>query len=439
MGMKVCGQTLILVDNDGTVSEVNQKIIKSTLKYMFYHSPENRAYCLSTYGHELDEEEVYTGDMDDLLCTLDLLEFEEKDSNLTDVLASTITKWKEADFACRDIVVFTDGLEKEALSYEDEELYYLINNTDYPIYVVYLVQDNNASARKFLSAIATTSDGHLFPSEYQGSDAGVDRQLSEGIFAKMDEYAQREWAVYEEESYGLEAGGGEQEQKDNVDTNEYSSSNEIANEEGIIYEATPDTSPLESTGMLLIALAIVLLVILGGIVSSFCLMKKKKQRTIEDTNIKEMARRNTISGEEYDIDPFKEDDFLTNNYDDSGNSTRLLSDYYSNDYAATRLLTNENVHELNLYDINSPGKVYPLRIVTSLVLGRMQDMCDICLSDDSVSKKHCEFTYENSNYYVRDLGSANGTFVNNERIGECRLRSGDMLQIGQSTFKVIIE
>ena len=36
MSMRVCGQTLVLVDNDATVSDVNQKIVKTTLKYLFY-------------------------------------------------------------------------------------------------------------------------------------------------------------------------------------------------------------------------------------------------------------------------------------------------------------------------------------------------------------------------------------------------------------------
>ena len=43
MSMHVCGQTLVLVDNDATVSAVNRKIVKATLKYMFYHMPEDRA------------------------------------------------------------------------------------------------------------------------------------------------------------------------------------------------------------------------------------------------------------------------------------------------------------------------------------------------------------------------------------------------------------
>ena len=51
---------------------------------MLYHSPENRAYCISTYEHEVSEAEEFSIDLNDLLCKVDLMEFTPKDSNLTD-------------------------------------------------------------------------------------------------------------------------------------------------------------------------------------------------------------------------------------------------------------------------------------------------------------------------------------------------------------------
>ena len=195
----MCGQTLVLVDNDATVSDVNQKIVKTTLKYLFYHKQDDRTFCFNTYGHDIVSGEEYTDNVNDLVCEIDKLEFSAKDSNLCDTLSEVVIRWKEADFACRDILVFTDGLEGAATGHEKEELYYLLENSEYPVYVVMLDQENNASERKSLSAIATTSGGKLFETDFKGSDAEVDRQLTEMIFSAMDEYALSHWKKYEEE------------------------------------------------------------------------------------------------------------------------------------------------------------------------------------------------------------------------------------------------
>jgi K+-sensing histidine kinase KdpD len=57
----------------------------------------------------------------------------------------------------------------------------------------------------------------------------------------------------------------------------------------------------------------------------------------------------------------------------------------------------------------------------------------IRLHDTEVSRRHAEFEEAAHGYLLRDKGSANGTFVNNERILEVLLSTGDHIQIGQTT------
>lgn len=56
---------------------------------------------------------------------------------------------------------------------------------------------------------------------------------------------------------------------------------------------------------------------------------------------------------------------------------------------------------------------------------------DIFLDDVTVSRKHCEFLRFEGGFFVRDLGSLNGTYVNRERVDEIRLTTGDEVQIGK--------
>ncbi|MCL2284494.1 MAG: FHA domain-containing protein [Fibromonadales bacterium] len=52
---------------------------------------------------------------------------------------------------------------------------------------------------------------------------------------------------------------------------------------------------------------------------------------------------------------------------------------------------------------------------TGLLVGRSSS-CDLCLDDEFVSAKHCEISFENEAFFVEDLGSTNGTFIDGEQI-----------------------
>lgn len=56
---------------------------------------------------------------------------------------------------------------------------------------------------------------------------------------------------------------------------------------------------------------------------------------------------------------------------------------------------------------------------------------DIFLDDVTVSRKHAEFIRRDGQFYVHDLGSLNGTYLDKDRIDEALLRDGDEVQIGK--------
>jgi hypothetical protein len=65
-----------------------------------------------------------------------------------------------------------------------------------------------------------------------------------------------------------------------------------------------------------------------------------------------------------------------------------------------------------------------------LTLGRRPDS-DIFLDDVTVSRDHAVLVRRGSDYYLDDLGSLNGTYVNRRRIESHRLADGDELQVGK--------
>lgn len=71
-----------------------------------------------------------------------------------------------------------------------------------------------------------------------------------------------------------------------------------------------------------------------------------------------------------------------------------------------------------------------------LNLGR-DPVCELTLSDPRVSRKHAVIRREAAEYVLEDLGSTNGTFVNDERITRKQLTAGDMIRVGDHIFKFL--
>ncbi len=81
------------------------------------------------------------------------------------------------------------------------------------------------------------------------------------------------------------------------------------------------------------------------------------------------------------------------------------------------------------------GKKYNLDAAT-LVLGR-SSKCDVQIDQESVSRAHTKIINTGKSIRIRDLGSTNGTYVNDEIIEEHVLGDGDLIKIGRTIFKFL--
>jgi len=93
----------------------------------------------------------------------------------------------------------------------------------------------------------------------------------------------------------------------------------------------------------------------------------------------------------------------------------------------------ENVAWLVPLDGALTGELLQIKAKSIIGTG---DGCDIRVFDASISGRHAELTLgQNNRYRITDLGSRNGTYVNDKTIASIELVDGDNIRLGRTTFR----
>lgn len=74
---------------------------------------------------------------------------------------------------------------------------------------------------------------------------------------------------------------------------------------------------------------------------------------------------------------------------------------------------------------------FPLSFVSTSI-GRSPEN-DVCIADDSVSRRHAKIVMNEKGFSIVDLKSENGVFVNGERVAQRLLATGDVIEMGPGT------
>ena len=81
----------------------------------------------------------------------------------------------------------------------------------------------------------------------------------------------------------------------------------------------------------------------------------------------------------------------------------------------------------------NPGAIYPLRAETNII-GRSEGL-EVTVRDTLISRRQARITLRDGEYFIEDLLSANGTFVNGQKIaGSQTLKDGDQIAAGDTVL-----
>ena len=80
-----------------------------------------------------------------------------------------------------------------------------------------------------------------------------------------------------------------------------------------------------------------------------------------------------------------------------------------------------------------------ISLVSKITVGR-DDRNSVIINDKMVSRFHAEIQKIRDDYYVKDLNSSNGTFVNGNRVPKdkyIKLCKGDIIRVGKNELSLV--
>lgn len=94
--------------------------------------------------------------------------------------------------------------------------------------------------------------------------------------------------------------------------------------------------------------------------------------------------------------------------------------------------------KLDVIKGRDPGAVHEIGLHERAAIGRSNG-CELALSGDDISGRHCELTLEEGRVFLRDSGSTNGTMLNGVKIaGRERVETGDVIRLGHTELRITI-
>jgi hypothetical protein len=88
--------------------------------------------------------------------------------------------------------------------------------------------------------------------------------------------------------------------------------------------------------------------------------------------------------------------------------------------------------------VQAAGEARPrtVRLAASMTIGRAPE-CELRIDDTYASQQHARLFARNGSWFVEDLGSTNGTFVNDQKLAApAMLQPGDKVRIGQTVMEL---
>ncbi|AFV03202.1 hypothetical protein UNSWDHB_2085 [Dehalobacter sp. UNSWDHB] len=123
--------------------------------------------------------------------------------------------------------------------------------------------------------------------------------------------------------------------------------------------------------------------------------------------------------------------------DEEMEKTTVLADAARLIMASSKTVSRKTHPYLEVIKGTNEGEIYDLN-KDEYIVGRQED-CDIEVRDLEISRHHLKLYTENRRWFVQDLGSTNGTYLNKLRVDRYMVNPGDRIKAGQTHFQFQVD
>lgn len=449
-------RTLILWDNSLSVMNKYGDTVKNILIDLVASRAAGEEFAIAVLDREVTYLTDYSSDYSYLKQMIENMEGEDKDAYLIENLYEAISTLNQMqDFSYKRIIVISDGMDSTEIGYSKEELLALIEKTPYPIHSVGISGKNNQDELQNMFALSRMTQAQYVSLEETSDTMSVVEAFNADyhlLQVKIEVPKELQNGSTQNSRLTLTAGNVSYTAQSQVtlpfadltaeeSTEETEAEPEAEVEEEVLAEE-PETSGQPISKILLIGMSVIVAVLIVVII---ILIKSRKKDGKGGNAYEELDKR--IKNERHkevavpafaSITPQKTDMLqktVTEKQEASGSRTLLL---FETSEAEGQKSKNKRII---LTDEADAMRTYQCDIMDKIIVGRSAANCNMAItSDNAVSEKHCEISLEDNRFYITDLGSSNGTFLNGERIHSAtEVKTGCMLKIGRSEYRLTIE
>ncbi len=469
-------RTLILIDNSASVTEDLQPKVSEIVKDIINGHGDGEKFRIATFSDKINYlQDKYSSDYTADLNVLDTISYQEQETHLIDVLYNAITSLNDEKYMGYDrIIVLSAEYHSATTDVQLDELTDLIDEKPYPIYCFGIDTGSNSDqlTEMFELSRKTNADYCIINTT---ETADILQKTARDNLLK----------VFSADIPGEVKNGGSVNSElsfKKADTVKFKVEMPMASKSK--NSITIGGTSINAAVFFGVIAGIILIIIIIAV-----LAVKSKVKIAEDANDSDNNQNSNGSKSSFpDPDITRSQQSVHNvsapgNYG-SQNANQNISPEYSdrddgstlnvrqpvvndnrNDSASTmavRPSANENIYDdeektmainygpasqpsktytITLQDENNPMRRFSYQLVgDSARLGIRPSSNDIVIPDDNtVSHNHCIFIIRDSNYFVKDVGSFNGTFINHSPMKiqsgtENRLNDGDVLTIGSHSY-----
>lgn len=428
--MQKPAKTLFMIDNSLSITEQNRVKITAFLKNYLDDKDKNELVAIYTFSDTVTSLIDFTSDKEQLEAAVDSMEYQNQDTYLTDVLYDVLAQNSMGEEDCyRKIIIISDGVDSKTIGYTKEELFSLVEEKGYPIYTIGCIYKENNEQLENMFALSRQSAAKEFMlDEVEDTDDMSDVIIADSQavhFTIMPEAADMDGST-KNILITIQTETGNQKVEVTAKMPLVAQSIEKVKETPIIAEqvapleateAVPKTIEIEKHFEIPISWIVgsigILLIVVTAIVGLILLRGKKRL---------ESSRQSVYEDSKQMVDKTEGISSKTEIITGGGNGE-------------TQIIWGDNIGQCKLYltDIKVPDKKFEYAVKESIVVGRKRGEADIVIDyDSSVSGTHCEISERNGKYYLRDLQSSNGTYLNGNKItGKVEIRSGCIISLGK--------